>query len=528
MPLIYIIILLVTFQIILLLLFFAKVSMASDQSIHILFIDLIRKNKHRLISVCDSFLIQNKMTYPQFVHWFFSFVPKHRVGTVTSCLPFIFSTISLVLFIFFVVGLSSDLLSDQISLEKLLFLSGLLFISTPFTYNINSAKNVGISARGFGLFLGQLYTYSLVLYLLHHSTIYLWIAAISALFIFMSSQFASQYILFSTLLLAIFYQSLTIFIPLVGSVISYFIISPKIASQFFSGNFGHKKFYYKYLAERLLFTYRESVWKDIFWEIWKLLFTRNKPKGGGTKFMYIYNNPAIVLIFSLPLTIPVVYYTLVHSADSAQHRLITLLGIPVVASLVLFVLFSFRKTRFLGEPERYVEFIIGFTSVITVILFHSQIVIIYCLICYQVACVLAQAFIAKYRTKIKMKSLVDGLNSVNNSIATNFTASEEIRLLSNNTEIMRVLTDSTKKVFYGSLYSEWYGKFHYAELYHTFDRMKDEMILPVILGHKINCFVLDINFFSSTEFETACVKSSVVYEKFAVKDNLVAYKISAY
>ena len=529
MLLIVIIFLLFAILIVLFLFFTDKNASFSDQTLHVLFIDLIRKNKNKFIVNCDNFLIQSKMTYPQLLHWGFSFIPKYLIPKATLFSPAIFSIVSLLSFLFFVFSVHPYLAIYKISLEKFLLLCGLLFVSTPYSYNIINAKNMGISARGLGLFLGQLYTYSMVLFILHDSYSYFIIACFLSLLIFMSSQFASQHIFFSTILLTIFYQSFILLIPIVVSVISFFLITPRLAYQFFYGNINYKKFYYKYLAKSHILMYRESIWKDIFWEIWKLLLTKKKPKGGGTLFMYIYTNPIVILLFSLPLTVPICLYFMFNLIQKCTiggyDNFVLLLTMPIIISLFLFLLFSFRETRFLGEPERYVEFTIGFMSVTLVLLLCEHLYIIYGILSFQFLLVFLQVYASRIRIKRKIKNLQEGLIKINNIINENLRQDDEIRLLSNNTEIMRLLTDSRKKVFYGSLYSEWYGKFHYTDLYYNFNEMKADMILPVIEEFNISHFVLDTNILSYERFNSLIKTHARSFKQLIEKDNLIAYKI---
>ena len=527
MSLFWIILLLLFFPFILHFLFLKKSLFASDEALHILFIDQIKKNKHKFIKHCNAFLIQSKMTYPQLIHWMFSFFSKSWINKISRFTPMIFSIGSLLFFFFFALK-SYYCFSDlNISKEEFLVLAGLLFVTTPFNYNINNAKNGGISARGFGLMLGQIYTYGLVLYILLGSGHYLFVSGAVALLILMSSQFAAQYILFSTILLMPFYSSLVIIIPLISSLVLFFLIMPQIAWQFFSGNLGHKKFYYKYLAKSFILAYRASIWKDVFYEIWRLIFTKSKPKGGGTLFMYIYTNPIVILLFSLPLTLPIFFYFLykIIQAGALQDDLIMILNVPIIVSLILFIFFSFNKTRFLGEPERYAEFTLGFMAVIITFLLRNHLYVLHTIILFQILFVLFQAYISRLRFKVKTKNIYQGLLHINTKINQNNSKDENIRILSNNTEIMRMLTDSERQVFYGSLYSEWYGKFHYTELYINYLELKGNMILPVIEEFKINYFVLDINRLPISQFNAIINSTSIRFRQIAEVDNLVAYKI---
>lgn len=529
LPIVIAILVLVTAS--LFMLFYVKSTLGSDQSVHLLFISLIRENRHRMINQCKAFMIQPNMIYPQLLHWIFSFLPMKSLSLVSSILPMISALLSLSAFLFFLNFLSPYYQFDTMAMLTM----GLIFVTTPFTYNINNAKNAGISARGLGLFLGQLYTYCMILYALSGNYLFILVGAVAGLLIFMSSQFASQYLLFGCVILTALYGSFIPVATVAASVILYFAISPVIARQFFVGNLGHKKFYYKFLADKLLLTYRESIWKDVFYEIWRLIFTRQSPKGGGTTFMYVYNNPFVALVTGMPLAVIVillVFYNAI-ATDEFIKGVVWIMCAPVVCGMILFFLTSLKKTRFLGEPERYVEFSIGPAAFLAgLFIFELQsfgsngYLILSIILGYQILMVLFQAFVARKRSKMKARGIVESVRVINDSIEQETDKEKTVKLLSNNTEIMRSLITAQRQVFYPSLYSSWYGKFHYPDLYNTFDEMKSEMIIPVVREFAINHFVLDTNFLTQKNFEASCRKESLPVTVIASHGNLISYKIS--
>lgn len=500
-------------------LFNNKKILASDQRVHLLYIDAIKKNKHKFILTCGNYLVQKKISYPQFIHWCLSFFSNKAVVQLQRYFPLIFATLSTLAFCFFSVKVYSYI-NPSFSVESFTLISGLIFVLTPFSYNINNAKNAGISARGLGVFFGQVYAYCLVLFTIEGLYVYLLIAFFCALIIILSNQLGTQYLLFATPLFSLVYLDGFLMIPLVVSILAFFLILPKVFLQFWVGQFGHKLFYFRHIYKTLL-KYRASIWGDVFWYIWKLLITRQKPKGGGTLFMYIYTNSIIILIFMLPLTLPVLSYCIFYFSRLDCH--IKFLFFPILIGLILFILFSFRRTRFLGEPERYVEFNIGFMAVLCLFFFKQDIYV--SLIIYQVVIVVFQIIAPRIKVKVKQGKISNRLVLIENQLIAFSSSGIEVRLLSNNTEITRLLLGPMIKVFYGSVNTEMYGEFHYNELYHDFNRMKNEKIVPVINSFDINYFILDTDFCAVSDFEQLVFSAGLVFDQVFHEANLILYKV---
>lgn len=499
--------------------------LSSDEKIHLLYIDAIRKNKHRFILTCESYLVQKQVSYPQFIHWCLSFFSSKTIRLFSKFFPLLFSLLSTIAFCLFAIKIYHYIDPSYISIERFLFIGGLIFISTPFTYSLANSKNLGISARGLGLFLGQVYTYSLVLFDSEPLFFYLAIAFFSALIIILSNQIGMQYILFSTPFFAIFYSNIFLIGPLLLAVSVFFVTFPKISLQFWKGQFAHKLFYYKYIYQ-LLIKNRASIWGDVGFYIWKQLFSKilskEKPKKWGSLIMYIYTNSVIILIFMIPLTLPIAFYYIFCFYKLNANTLF--LFYPIFVGLGFFLLFSFKRTRFLGQPERYPEFTIGFMAVLFLLIF-KEVELSILLIIYQLLLVVFQLIIIKITSSISEKSTYNKLYNIETHLISCSNSGIEVRLLSNNTNIIRFLTNSMIKVFYGSLNTQMYGRFHYKEIYHDFDRMKNEKIIPIIDEFSINYFVLDIKFCSLENFQQLIAKSPFVFREIFQSPDFIFYEV---
>lgn len=505
--------------------FVKKETAGSDHYIHFSIIGLIKNNNNRFIKYCSYYLFQEKMTYPQFLHWILSFLSNKRLSVISKYIPTVFSFLSNIAFLCFLYFLIPHLSIGE-SESYYLLLSTALFVLTPYTYNIANAKNAGISARGMGLLLGQVYTYSLVLYYLSQSYVFLVPAAVSVSLAIFSSQFASQYIIFITPLLALGFGSITYIIPLLLGVLLSFVTNFTITSQFFWGNWGHKKFYSKFLAKTFILKYRYSVWKDLFWDFWVYLFKKTKPEGGGTLFMYIYTNPLVILIFSIPLYFPVLTLSSISIINMKieQKSVEFALTVPLISAFLLFIIFSFRKTRFLGEPERYLEFVLGILSVTAAVFLINEAFISILILIYQFIFIAFQISLARLRNRKKGNIETNLLEEIDVKIRAS-SLNDDVRILSNNTETLRSLIRPERKIFQGGLYSEWYGKFHYLDIYYTFNHLKEDKIVPIIKEFKINFFVLDKGYLDEGSFNNLFF-NKIDISKLKENESYILYKIT--
>ena len=106
-----------------------------------------------------------------------------------------------------------------------------------------------------------------------------------------------------------------------------------------------------------------------FWV--KLLSVSNKSSFFQT-LKYIATNPIIVLISSMPILVYIIYLWYNNNKLLFSKNLFWSISIPVFCCFIAFLATSFRKTRFLGEPERYLEFGIGIASIMVGIYYNDN------------------------------------------------------------------------------------------------------------------------------------------------------------
>lgn len=231
-------------------------------------------------------------------------------------------------------------------------LLNMLFVTMPIFYAVWNAKFMGLSARAFGLLLAHIYLYILLAYL-ESPTLLLWLLlCVVAYVIILSSQFAMQFLIFSSLFVACAsgHFELLLLFPLCACLTFVFHFS--FAKGFWHAQYHHKRNYSKFLIHDCHFKARYSIWRDFVKDFW------SKDKS------YFLNNPVIeVLIGALPCCLVMVAVPFMNTGDVFYSHVYLLL----CACFFAFWITSLRIGRFLGEAQRYIEFGIPFACILALL-----------------------------------------------------------------------------------------------------------------------------------------------------------------
>ena len=329
-----------------------KTSFGSDHFIHLSILEKIKSNGFKYGVKKISGYNEENSTYPILFHYILAcFFYKtainnpNRIGFVITIISIFFFN----LFLSHIIGLA-----DWIFILK----ANIVFLIFPFSYIYWNAKNMGLTARGFGLLIGQIFTYCLVFYLKGEGSI-AWIIMMTV-FSFtalLGSQFAFQYIFFISLVTSLFVSQVQLLIPVLISLIMFRLLLPKFSKEFFRGQYNHKRNYALYLAPIYILKTRPSIYRDFIYDFWIKLRQLKKEKV--KTLYYIYSNPVFELIYGFPFLWVFVFYYLTEEPLIQLNTFNLVIG----SSLSIFFLISLRPFRFLGEPQRYVEFVIPLISI---------------------------------------------------------------------------------------------------------------------------------------------------------------------
>ena len=354
----------------------AKISVtSSDHPYHIGLIRGIRNNNRKFVFSHPNMLGEDFYSYPQYLHWLLSFLPDSIILKRYQYIGALVNTICLSTYLAFTAKVIPRL-DLPLSFEVGFLLAGLLYITTPFSWAIWNAKNTGISARGIGILLLMFYQFSITLYLESENFYCIITLFIIVYIILYTSQFALQYIIFSSFFYAVFTKDIFfVLIPIVA-VLIFWAIHPRLSKRFFLGQYWHKRNYSKFLAERFLFPVRYSIWRDFVYDFFVMI-----KRKGIRAVSYIYHNSVFSITLAIPALTVLVAIIILHKLPLSPFSFY----IHIIIALALFFLTSFRATRFLGEPERYVEFSIPFitlTSISVVLEYYTFVSLIVLLVAH--------------------------------------------------------------------------------------------------------------------------------------------------
>lgn len=325
----------------------------SDHAYHFKLIKFIKQNKHYFVSNFNAFN-QHLAVCPQLYHWICSFFSDEFLLRKANWIGYALMGLMILSFNGFIY-LCAFYLDLELNFLEIL-LANILFITLPNIYVIWNAKFMGLSARAFGLLLVYGYLFSLYFYLLFGGVELFVVILLLVFCCLLGSQFAYQFVLFSSIFIAILSSSYEILLLIPLSVIVLFIFNYSYALSFFATQFHHKRNYSKFMIKDCHFKARFSIWRDFVYDFWVL-----KDKN------YLLNNPVFeVLIGAFAACLVLVGYWWV--GDSSEKE-IWIMYILLSSSFFAFFVTSLRVARFLGEPQRYIEFGIPFASLLCVLLF---------------------------------------------------------------------------------------------------------------------------------------------------------------
>ena len=320
----------------------------SDHPVHAFLRDGIRANGFRLFITVPRLL--NKahcVALPLYLHWILARLPLAAIAWSERLLNPLLNAVH-VLLLAIVAGEALAIGSAASGIHA--GHAALLFALTPQLYHALSARNFGLSARGAGLvLLTAFFAAAQMASASPHPAAWWLVLAVLGWLVWGFSTFAQQALVLLSLLLLF----AGLWRPAAGAALGlalFLAVHPAYAWSYVRHTLRFQSAYARELAPIYVLQRRPSVWRDLVWDIWR------KPSEVGLKraVMYAYENPAIVVVLLNPLVIFSAGH-LLSGAGTRQDDWVAFAGAVATAGLVAMLLTSARPTRFLGEPERYVE-----------------------------------------------------------------------------------------------------------------------------------------------------------------------------
>jgi hypothetical protein len=125
-------------------------------------------------------------------------------------------------------------------------------------------------------------------------------------------------------------------------------VHPRYSLGYLRHTLSFVRTYQRDLAPIYILAARVSVWRDLSWDIWARL-----REGFGSAARYAYGNSLLIVLVLNPLC--VLSCAAIVARRLPPEGFIAYAGTVTLAGTIAMLLTSLRSTRFLGEPERYVE-----------------------------------------------------------------------------------------------------------------------------------------------------------------------------
>lgn len=326
---------------------FVGQKIGSDHPVHVFLTRRIRKNRFRLfVRIPDLLNDCYCAALPLYIHWIIAHFKARTVFWGERLLNPVVNSLHVGL----LAGIAIFVCRQEGLREEFAGIAACLFALTPQFYHALSARNFGLSARGIGLLL--LTAFFAATYAVENLNMpaVTWPAlALLGWLVWGFSTFAQQALCILSALLLLLTGRL---VPLTGTALGlvlFVALHPRYSVGYLRHTLSFIRTYAKELGPIYILQRRESIWRDLVWDMWR----RFGEQRAAQALRYAYENSVVVIVLLNPLIVWCCWAAL-HGADLRHGIFGFCLALAVSGSLAAF-LTSFRGTRFLGEPERYVE-----------------------------------------------------------------------------------------------------------------------------------------------------------------------------
>jgi len=420
--------------------------------------------------------------YPQLYHWLLSFCENNKINYYNSVLK-IFLWCIQGFMLFFLLNISERYLGYNVPIHIAIFGLIILYLN-PFNFDSNNAKNINLSPRLLGVVIGQLFLCFIASYHITEEVIFLFLISIFIPLVIYTTQFTLQFISIIFLVHIFFFETQIIIAYLLGLLFTV-AINIKYFIFYFKMQLQHKTFYSKKLADQFILKVRYSIWRDFIYDFWI------KPKNKSF-ILYIYNNPVIQALFGFPLLIFFIinfvsnYENIYYIKNNGK---VLLFFVPVLLCFFAFIITSFRRTRFLGEPQRYLEFSTPFLVVLLITNYHENILGVY---------LSFLLFLISLLTVYILKNKISDIKNIKEislykikDYITNKSKIEKSVIFCNNLNITKKLLDTNNSFFWGMPVNEAIGNYNYKNVFDEYPIVSNDIIPELIDSFKVDTVIID-------------------------------------
>lgn len=482
---------------------FISAKVGSDHPVHVFLTQTIRKNGYRLfvriprlLNVCYCAAV------PLYLHWIVAHFPARLVHWFERLLnPLVNASHVLIVY-----GLGLIAARQSGAPEGFAALAAGLFALTPQFYHALSARNFGMSARGIGLVLLTCLLLAAWQVETAPSSPAAWaLLALAGWLVWAFSTFAHQAL---TILSVILLVTTGHWGPLAGAALGlcvFVAIHPTYGPGYLRHTLRFIRTYGRELAPIYILNKRFSIWRDLVFDIWSRI---RADKVNGLR--YAYENSVLIVTGLNPLLLVACWAFLF---TGAREGFIGYAGAVALAGGIAMLGTSFRRTRFLGEPERYVEAVTPFAVVAALAALGAYwdagaaVVLLAAFFLIDLAQICASWLLLRHVSGSSVQ--IDGIER-----AVEARAIAKVRFCSNNEHFTKMLMRNGWDFSYCLAVGQDYCGMKIAEAFSTFPLLRREACERIAREYRVNVLLLDRTVFDAVFDVTPAglVSQTCIYE----------------
>lgn len=300
--------------------------------------DYIRKNKRLPKSMTEKYILAAPFGYPPVIMILLAFFPRNFTGKFQFIFSPIFDSINNFLIFSATLLYTSNL--------KAAFFAQLIALSIPIT--VMEASN--LTTRTLSYLIFYISFFPLIIFSFNHNLYLLFVASVGLFILFFTHKLAIQAYLFNVIGFSILENNLFYFAFFLAVFVSAFVLTGKLYKAIFEDHLvtlNNFRTYYDFRLHPFRKKNNESK-KDFISKLYNLSFKN--------PLVYILgNNPWVAILLILYVFI---FTNLLHVQSGINQHLFYKLNYWVFILLICGILIlSVKKINFLGEGNRYIEYI---------------------------------------------------------------------------------------------------------------------------------------------------------------------------
>lgn len=322
---------------------FKKVN-STDTYFHLYLIDFLKKNGSSSMIEKERFVRPFVLGYPWLLHLLVSFFPKRSISFFERFLNSFLDSVFCFLIFLYIYNTTGQMYPA--------FIGAMLYFLSPITFsNFGTGPRIWtFTPRLFGEVVGGIAFFLEYYYFVTNNPLFLLPCVALFSLLYMTSKFSVQALLFINVLLSVFLLSIVPLLVIVASLLLCLIYSKGRYLFIFKEHFSHLKAYsVESISGRLPVSERNNFY--LFFD-----YLKRKDYKKALKHILIYNSPfilmykATVVLWALFIVFSENYYSIAYAF--------------LAAGLTIFVISSTKWFLFIGEAERYLNYLIVFPLII--------------------------------------------------------------------------------------------------------------------------------------------------------------------